>query len=105
MASTDTDQDKLQTVSNQLAAEGHSFPQVKLKDGTMIQTGTIGGLLSNIKRYNTGDKAVEEDMRAAVPTAVRAGLFDLFPPAEWASDNNPGRALVGRFAADYISKK
>ena len=66
-----TDQ-TLNKAANQLAAEGQQFPVVTLKDGSKVQTGTLGSMLSNISRYNAGEKGDEvvEELRAAIPTAV-----------------------------------
>ena len=103
---SDGSQAKLQNASNRLAAEGHSFPQVRLQDGTVVQTGTVAALIQNIARYAAGERGtVEDEMRAAIPTVHRAGLFNVFPPEDWASATNPGRAFVGQEAKKFFEER
>jgi hypothetical protein len=45
------DAEALAAVNNRIAS-GAGFPVVTLRDGSKIQTGTIGGLISNIKAYD-----------------------------------------------------
>ena len=40
-----------------------------------------------------------------VHVQVRVGLFDLFTPSEWQSNNNPGRNLVGILAQEYLKQQ
>lgn len=47
-----TSKDSLGDVNNRLVAHGESFPVVTLKDGSKVQTGTIGALVQNIKLYD-----------------------------------------------------
>ena len=98
------DQQQLGNVNNQLVAQGQSFPEVTLKDGSRVQTGTVAALLNNIKRFNAGVKEAEQDIRVAVPTVAQVGLFDLFPPEEWKSVSNPGRSLVGKLGSDHLKQ-
>ena len=71
----------------------------------------------NIKKYDSlvhgGENvsnqeimALEGSFEAALPTIFKAGLFDLFPPAEWiaGSRRSPGKARVGEMALDYLRK-
>ncbi|MCJ1423425.1 hypothetical protein MMC29_001308 [Sticta canariensis] len=97
--------DQLGEVNNQLVAEGQSFPEATLKNGSKIRTGTLGALLNNIRRYNAGEKGLEGHMRLAIPTVFKAGLFDLFPPDQWKSESNAGRTLVGQMGADYLEQQ
>lgn len=40
----------------------------------------------------------ESAIGMAVPLLRKVGLFDVFPPEEWAQGSNEGRKLVGRLA-------
>jgi hypothetical protein len=61
-------------------------------------------MLHNISLYNKGERGqVEEELRLAIPTLFKVGLFDLFDPKEWVQGNNPGRKFVGEEALKYIS--
>ncbi len=63
----------LQQVNNQLLPHGQSFPVITLKDGSKVQTGSMAGLLANIRRYNQGERGeVEDAIRLALPTMVMA---------------------------------
>ncbi|WP_242112750.1 DUF7709 family protein [Luteimonas aquatica] len=98
--------DRLGAVNRKILAEGESLPVVRLRDGSPVQTGTVAAMLRNVERYNLGERGeVERELRLAVPTLVKVGLFALFPPQEWIAGANPGRALVGRAAAEYVAQK
>lgn len=92
---------------------GADFPKVTLPSGVRIQTGTMAGLLSDIRAYdrlvlvrgdslrsspsssedgttNTTEEEEEEELPAlekrigaAVSTLQQVGMFDLFRPEEW----------------------
>ena len=97
--------DALRQVNQKIAEDGQTLPAVTLKDGTRVQTGTVATVLCNIGLYNQGERgAVERELEMAIPTLFKVGLFDLFPPAQWASPDNPGRSLVGQLAADYARR-
>ena len=55
-----------------------------LKDGSQVQTGTVATMLHNIELYNAGQRGqIEEELKIAIPTLVKVGLFDLFEVDEW----------------------
>lgn len=92
----------LAVVNQQIVAEGEHLPSVVLSNGQRVQTGTVAAMLYNVKRYNAGERgAVEQELLAAIPTLVNAGLFDLFPVEEWLAGSNAGRAFVGRAAQEF----
>ncbi|KAI5925430.1 hypothetical protein F4810DRAFT_79272 [Camillea tinctor] len=92
------------------ATMGVTFPEITLSDGTVVQTGTVGALLINIRAYNaahaSGDTVtkarLEESFRAALPLLHKVGLFDLFPPEEWVRGGNEGRRAVGRAYVEFL---
>lgn len=93
---------KLATINQKLVAEGETLPAVTLKDGSKVQTGTVATLLYNISLYNAGERGqVEEEIRLAIPTLFKVGLFDLFSIEEWVAGENPGRKFVGEEAIRY----
>jgi hypothetical protein len=95
----------LKEINNKIIAEGESLPAVQLKDGTIVQTGTVATMLHNVKLYNAGERGmIEEDLEAAVPTLIKVGLFDLFSPAEWISGDNAGRRFVAQAALKYMEQ-
>ena len=95
----------LKQINRKILAEGESLPAVKLKDGTAVQTGTVATMLHNLSLYNAGERGrVEEELRLSVPTLIKVGLFDLFPPEDWVRGNNPGRKLVGEEAIRLFSE-
>lgn len=99
---TTPETDALSQINQKILDAGQSLPAVTLKDGTRVQTGTVATVLHNIGLYNAGQRGeVERELALAIPTLFKVGLFDLFPPADWASAGNPGRALVGELAAAY----
>ena len=92
-------------INQKIIAAGESLPSVTLKDGTRVQTGTVATALHNIALYNTGERGkVEEELRLAVPTLIKVGLFELFPPEQWINGSNPGRTFLGREAALYLAR-
>lgn len=68
-------------------------------------------MLKNIERFNNGENKEDDEARCelerCVPVLIRVGLFQLFSPDEWISNNgqkdNPGRQFVGRLAKQYLS--
>ncbi len=89
----------LAKINQKLLADGESLPAVALKDGTRVQTGTVATMLHNIALYNSGARgSIEEELKLAVPTLIKVGLFDLFPPEDWIAGTNPGRRIVGEEA-------
>lgn len=92
----------LASVNQKIVADGETLPAVFLKDGTRVQTGTVATLLYNIQRYNAGERvAVEDEIRLAIPTLFKVGLFDLFTLDEWIAGSNAGRTFVGEEAVRY----
>lgn len=90
---------ELSEINMKVLAEGESLPAVKLKDGSKVQTGTVATMLHNISLYNSGQReGVERELLLSVPTLIKVGLFDLFPPEDWIEGENPGRRLVGEEA-------
>lgn len=97
---------ELKSINQKIIADGESLPSVTLKDGSRVQTGTVATALHNIALYNAGERGqVEDELRLAVPTLIKVGLFELFPPEQWMADGNPGRAFLGREAALHLAKK
>jgi len=94
---------QLGIVNRKIVADGEVLPAVQLKDGTVVQTGTVATMLHNVERFNAGERGdVESDLALAVPTLIKVGLFKLFDPDEWIAGTNPGRALVGRLAKEAL---
>lgn len=105
-ASSPENTDRLGAINHKIVAEGESLPVVRLQDGSTVQTGTVAAMLHNVERYNRGERGqIEDELRLAVPTLVKVGLFALFPPQDWIASDNPGRSFVGRAAAEYLAKK
>ena len=95
----------LAAINQQVVAPGEQLPQVRLKDGTPVQTGTVAAMLQGVARYNAGERGqVERELEAAVPTLIKVGLFELFAPSEWVAGDNPGRRLVGQMAQRLLNK-
>lgn len=91
----------LASINQKILADGETLPLVQLKDGSKVQTGTVATMLRNIELYNAGARgAIEQELAAAVPTVIKVGLFDLFPPEEWIAGDNPGRSFVGQLAKE-----
>ncbi|KAH8197592.1 hypothetical protein TruAng_008224 [Truncatella angustata] len=89
------------------ATLGAKMPEITLADGTVVQTGTVGALLMNIKAYSKAHAAGDGEKMAKLQEATRAslpllqvGIFDLFTPEEWAQGSNEGRKLVGKLALE-----
>ncbi|CAF0937384.1 unnamed protein product [Adineta ricciae] len=103
------------TASSNLAAkyaeilnlkEGIALPSIELKDGTRVQTGTVGSMLKNIALYNEGQRGeVEQLLEQCVPTLIQIGFFDLFSPEEWINTSNAGRQFVGKKAQELLARK
>ncbi len=86
----------LSHINQKITASGASLPSVTLRDGSVVQTGTVAAVLYNIALYNAGERGqVEQELTLAIPTLFKVGLFDLFPPQQWIDGDNPGRSYVG----------
>lgn len=97
--------DELARINQKILAQGESLPTVRLKDGTTVQTGTIATLLHNINLYNISkSEKIQNELKSAIPTLFKVGLFDLFPPEEWLTTTNEGRKFVGKAALEYLGK-
>ncbi|KOA13631.1 hypothetical protein CTY75_20590, partial [Acinetobacter baumannii] len=46
--------DQLSVINQKVVGEGEVLPQVVLKDGSQVQTGTVATMLHNIELYNAG---------------------------------------------------
>lgn len=96
---------QLGSINTKVVANGEVLPAVKLKDGSKVQTGTVATMLHNVALYNAGERGeVEEQLKAAVPTLIKVGLFDLFSVDEWINGQNLGRSFVGQCAKAYLAK-
>ncbi|ROW06954.1 hypothetical protein VMCG_04080 [Cytospora schulzeri] len=94
---------------------GVQMPEIKLADGSTVQTGTVGALLLNTRAYNKahaeGDEATMAELREImkIPLSLldRVGLFELFTPEEWINDGgkNEGRRVVGKLFLEYKEAK
>ncbi len=94
--------DELGNINKKIIAEGESLPIVRLKDGSPVQTGTVATMLFNIKKYDQGERGeIEKELELAVPTLIKVGLFDLFPPEDWIKGGSAGRRFVGEKAREY----
>jgi hypothetical protein len=96
--------DQLASINASVLAPGETLPIVQLRNGSKVQTGTVATMLRNVGRYNAGDHTVLHELELAVPTLVAVGLFDLFSPEEWINGGNPGRAVVGQMARDFLAR-
>ncbi|GAA5018015.1 hypothetical protein GCM10023206_31230 [Acinetobacter puyangensis] len=100
--------DQLSQINHKVVEDGEVLPQVTLKDGSRVQTGTVATMLHNIALYNRYEhdaaqrSAVEQELKVAVPTLVKIGLFDLFDVDEWIQGENAGRTFVGVQAKAYL---
>lgn len=75
---------ELAEINQKVVQNGEVLPQVKLKDGSWVQTGTVATMLHNINLYNAGVRgAVEKELILAVPNLFKVGMFDLFSADEW----------------------
>ncbi|MDC5271321.1 hypothetical protein OIN82_08930 [Acinetobacter baumannii] len=98
--------DQLSVINQKVVGEGEVLPQVVLKDGSQVQTGTIATMLHNIELYNAGQRGqIEEELKIAIPTLIKVGLFDLFEVDEWIKGTNAGRTFVGMHAKAYLQQK
>ena len=94
---------ELGRVNQKITDGAASLPAITLKDGSLVQTGTVATMLYNIALYNAGERgAVEEELKLAIPTLFKVGLFELFPPQQWIDGDNPGRSFVGIHARAYL---
>lgn len=97
--------DELSEINQKVVQEGEILPQVRLRDGSRVQTGTVATMLHNIHLYNMGVRGdVEDELALAIPTLVKVGLFDLFSVDEWINGNNAGRKFVGEKAKVFLEK-
>ncbi|ATU44521.1 hypothetical protein CS557_03085 [Acinetobacter junii] len=97
--------DELSEINQKVVQEGEALPQVRLRDGSRVQTGTVATMLHNIHLYNMGTRGdVEDELTLAIPTLVKVGLFDLFSVDEWINGNNAGRKFVGEKAKAFLEK-
>jgi len=98
--------DQLSVINQKVVGEGEVLPQVVLKDGSQVQTGTVATMLHNIELYNAGQRGqIEEELKIAIPTLVKVGLFNLFQVDEWIKGANAGRTFVGIHAKSYLQHK
>lgn len=58
--------------------------------------------LGSINKKIVGE--VEEQLKIAVPTLIKVGLFELFSVDEWINGQNPGRSFVGLCAKEYFGE-
>ena len=94
---------ELGRINQKITEGGQTLPAVRLKDGSYVQTGTVATMLYNIALYNAGQRgAVEQELKLAIPTLFKVGLFELFAPQEWIDGDNPGRAFVGLCAQRFL---
>ena len=97
---------ELSEINQKVVQEGEVLPQVRLKDGSKVQTGTVATMLHNINLYNAGVRGeVEAELECAIPTLVKVGLFDLFSVEEWINGNNLGRRFVGEKAKEFLANR
>lgn len=97
---------ELAEINQKVVQNGEVLPQVKLKDGSRVQTGTVATMLHNINLYNAGVRgAVEEELILAVPTLFKVGMFDLFSADEWINGTNVGRRFVGEQAKQFLADR
>ncbi|MFW2176271.1 MULTISPECIES: DUF7709 family protein [unclassified Moraxella] len=97
--------DELANINQKILADGETLPQVTMKDGTKVQTGTVATMLHNIERYNAGERGdVEQELIQAIPTLIKIGMFELFSVDEWASNENLGRNFLAKQARQLIGE-
>jgi len=103
--STVTGTQQLSEINQKVLQEGEVLPQVTLKDGSRVQTGTVATMLHNINLYNAGVRGtVEDELILAVPTLFKVGMFDLFSVEEWINGSNAGRKFVGE-AKEFLDNQ
>ncbi|AOY00303.1 hypothetical protein [Jeongeupia sp. USM3] len=96
--------EQLGSINRKIVADGEVLPAVQLKDGSRVQTGTVATMLLNVELYNKGERgAVEDELKLAVPTLAKVGLFTLFSPDEWIAGDNAGRRFVGEQARVWLA--
>ncbi|ENX17397.1 hypothetical protein F895_00978 [Acinetobacter sp. CIP 64.2] len=101
-----TGTEQLSEINQKVVQDGEVLPQVKLKDGSRVQTGTVATMLHNINLYNAGVRGtVEEELTLAVPTLFKVGMFDLFSVDEWINGSNAGRKFVGEKAKEFLQSQ
>lgn len=91
----------LAQVNQKILAQGEVLPGVTLKDGSRVQTGTVAAMVMNVELFNRGED-VGDELEAAVPTLVNAGLFRLFSPEEWFAGDNRARHFLAKKALEYM---
>ncbi|KXZ73096.1 DUF7709 family protein [Acinetobacter venetianus] len=97
---------ELSEINQKVVQDGEILPQVKLKDGSRVQTGTVATMLHNINLYNTGVRGeVEDELILAIPTLIKVGMFELFSIDEWIQGDNPGRKFVGEKAKAFFESQ
>jgi hypothetical protein len=97
--------EQLGLINQKIVATGESLPAVRLKDGSVVQTGTVATMLHNVALYDAGSRGeVERELEMSVPTLIKVGLFKLFSPQEWMSGASPGRRFVGKIAQEYLKR-
>lgn len=97
---------ELSEINQKVVLDGEILPQVKLKDGSRVQTGTVATMLHNINLYNTGVRGeVEDELILAIPTLIKVGMFELFSVDEWIQGDNPGRKFVGEKAKAFLESR
>lgn len=98
--------DQLSVINQKVVGEGEVLPQVVLKDGSQVQTGTVATMLHNIELYNAGERGqIEEELKIAIPTLIKVGLFDLFEVDEWIKGTNAGRTCTLRLIYNKKNKR
>jgi len=96
----------LADINKKILADGESLPEVALRDGSKVQTGTVATMLYNVDRYNEGARGnIEKELELSIPTLFKVGLFNLFPVEEWTAGDNAGRRFIGTKALEYIAQK
>ena len=97
---------ELSEINQKVVQDGEILPQVKLKDGSRVQTGTVATMLHNINLYNTGVRGeVEDELILAIPTLFIVGMFELFSVDEWIQGDNLGRRFVGEKAKAFLESQ
>ncbi|MHA3981085.1 DUF7709 family protein [Acinetobacter venetianus] len=103
---TITGSTELSEINQKVVQDGEILPQVKLKDGSRVQTGTVATMLHNINLYNTGVRGeVEDELILAIPTLIKVGMFELFSIDEWIQGDNLGRKFVGEKAKAFLESQ
>ena len=93
--------DQLSVINQKVVGEGEVLPQVVLKDGSQVQTGTVATMLHNIELYNAGQRGqIEEELKAA----SQAGIERTFRQRHRALCHHPERCIAGlpNWSAIYL---